>query len=217
MAAAASPTADATPTAEPTAAPTAEPTAAPTEEPTAAPVTLPTEAPNFALSRAAPLGFEAAGEWLRDAAISRGTGEISISSEQARSGQHALRLGYELATSGDDYVAFLAPRGYRIDNDRERRILKLWVLGDGAPLNLSAIVRDDLGEQWQVFLGEVRGTEWQQVDGFIGDTTWPSGILRNRGNGEVDFPVRLLGFLLDDATPSFSGSGAIFIDDVTAE
>jgi len=91
------------------------------------------------------------------------------------------------------------------------------VRGDGAPLMLSAIIEDNQGELWQVFLDQVSGTDWTQLDGYIGDTTWPSGILRNRGNGEVDFPVRLIGFLLDDATPSFIGTGAIYLDDVTAE
>jgi pSer/pThr/pTyr-binding forkhead associated (FHA) protein len=210
------PTAEPTATAEPAA--TSEPTAAPTETPAAQPVALPTELPNFTISRSTPLGFEALGEWLRDDRNSRGTGESAISDEQARSGQYALRLAYDFATSGDDYVIFTTPRAVPIANDRERRFFKVWVLGDGATLNLSALIQDNEGEMWKVFLGEISGTEWQQLDGFIGDTTWPSGVIAgSAGNGQVDFPVRLRGLHLDDATPSFTGAGAVFLDDITVE
>lgn len=210
-----------TPTIAPTAtdepAPTAEPTAAPTEPPTATPATLPTEAPNFTISRSTPLSFEALGDWLRDDRNSRSAGEIAVSADQAHSGSYSLRLAYDFPGSGDDYVMFRAPRAFRIANDRERRFLKLWVLGDGAPLNLSAIIEDNEGELWKVYLGEVSGREWQQLDGYIGDTSWPAGLYGNRGNGVVDYPVRLRGLHLDDVTSSFVGAGAIHIDDVTVE
>ena len=214
-------TATTTPTVAPTATdelpPTAEPTAAPTEPPTATPIALPTESPNFTISRSTPLSFEALGDWLRDDRNSRSAGEIAVSADQARSGSYSLRLAYDFPGSGDDYVMFRAPRAFRIANDRERRFLKLWVLGDGAALNLSAIIEDSEGELWKVYLGEVSGSEWQQLDGYIGDTTWPAGIYGNRGNGVVDYPVRLRGFHLDDVTSSFVGAGAIHIDDVTVE
>ena len=214
-------TATTTPTIAPTAtdepAPTAEPTAAPTEPPTVTPATLPTEAPNFTISRTTPLGFEALGDWLRDDRNSRSAGEIAVSADQAHSGSYSLRLAYDFPGSGDDYVMFRAPRAFRIANDRERRFLKLWVLGDGASLNLSAIIEDSEGELWKVYLGEVSGSEWQQLDGYIGDTTWPAGLYGNRGNGVVDYPVRLRGLHIDDVTSSFVGTGAIYIDDVTVE
>lgn len=195
----------------------AAPTAAPTETPAPAAVVLPTAAPGFVISRDSALGFETAGEWLRDAVYSRAEGDAAITAAQFHGGAHALQLAYDFASSGDDFVIFQSADGYRLDDDRERRILRVWVRGDGAPLMLSAIIEDNQGELWQVFLDQVSGTDWTQLDGYIGDTTWPSGILRNRGNGEVDFPVRLIGFLLDDATPSFIGTGAIYLDDVTAE
>ena len=219
------PTVEATATTAPTLAPTAtdeppptaEPTAAAAEPPTATPVALPTEAANFTISRSTPLSFEALGDWLRDDRNSRSAGEIAISADQAHSGSYSLRLAYDFPGSGDDYVMFRAPRAFRIANDRERRFLKLWVLGDGAALNLSAIIEDSEGELWKVYLGEVSGSEWQQLDGYIGDTTWPAGIYGNRGNGVVDYPVRLRGLHLDDVTSSFVGAGAIHIDDVTVE
>jgi len=195
----------------------ATPTDAPTETPTPAPVALPTAAPGFVISRDSALGFETAGAWLRDATYSRAAGDAAITAEQFHGGANALQLAYDFASSGDDFVIFQTADGYRLDDDRERRILRVWVRGDGAPLMLSAIIEDNQGELWQVFLDQVSGTDWTQLDGYIGDTTWPSGVLRNRGNGEVDFPVRLVGFLLDDATPSFIGAGAIYLDDVTAE
>jgi hypothetical protein len=212
-------TAEATATTAPTAeaSATAEPTVAPTEPATVTPVALPTEAPNFTISRSTPLSFEALGDWLRDDRNSRSAGEIAVSADQAHSGSYSLRLAYDFPGSGDDYVMFRAPRAFRIANDRERRFLKLWVLGDGATLNLSAIVEDNEGELWKVYLGEVGDSEWQQLDGYIGDTSWPSGIYGNRGNGVVDFPVRLRGLHVDDVTSSFVGAGAIYIDDVTVE
>ena len=211
-----SPTVEPTEAAAPEETATPEPTAAPTELPTSA-AALPTEAPNFAISRDTPLSFEAAGDWLRDDRDSRSAGEIAISAEQARSGSHSLRLAYEFSGSADDYVIFLAPRAFRIANDRERRFLKVWVLGDGATLNLSAIIEDDEGELWKVYMGEISSTEWQQLDGYIGDMTWPSGVYGNAGNGQVDFPVRLRGLHLDDVTSSFAGAGAVYLDDLTVE
>ncbi len=195
----------------------ATPTDTPTETPAPALVALPTTSPGFVINRDSVLGFETAGEWLRDAVYSRAEGDAAITAEQFHGGAHALQLAYDFASSGDDFVIFQSANGYRLDDDRERRILRVWVRGDGAPLMLSAIIEDNQGELWQVFLDQVSGTDWTQLDGYIGDTTWPSGILRNRGNGEVDFPVRLIGFLLDDATPSFIGAGTIYLDDVTAE
>jgi len=195
----------------------AAPADAPTETPAPAAVALPTGAPGFVISRDSALGFETAGAWLRDAVYSRAEGDSAISAEQFHGGANALQLTYDFASSGDDFVIFQTADGYRLDDDRERRILRVWVRGDGAPLMLSAIIEDNQGELWQVFLDQVNGTDWTQLDGYIGDTTWPSGILRNRGNAEVDFPVRLIGFLLDDATPSFIGAGTIYLDDVTAE
>lgn len=220
------PTETTAPTTEPTQAPTEAATTAPAETvaptaeaatPTAEPVALPTEVANFEISRATPLSFEALGEWLRDNANSRSDGTMTISNEQAHSGSYAVRLGYDFPTSGDDYVAFAATRPYRIANDRERRFLKVWALGDGRRMNLSAIVTDREGEFWKVFLGEISGTEWVQLDGYIGDATWPSGVIGAQMSGEVEFPVRLRGFLLDDADPSVSGTGAVFLDDVTVE
>jgi hypothetical protein len=205
----------AAPTDEPTIAPTAEPVA--TDEPTAEPVALPTEAANIEISRASPLSFEALGEWLRDSGSSRADGALSVSKEQARSGDYALRLEYDFPGASDDFVVFQAARPYRIANDRERRFLKVWALGDGSRLNLSAIIVDREGELWKVFLGEVSGTEWQQLDGYIGDTNWPSAVYGGLKNGEVDFPVRLRGFHLDDTESNFAGAGAIYLDDVTVE
>lgn len=219
------------PTAMPTAAATATPTVAPTStstpEPTSEPTTvieptpevaaIPTETSNFEISRASVLSFEALGEWLRDSGSSRADGALSISDEQAHSGAYALRLEYDFPGTTDDFVVFQAARPYRVANDRERRFLKVWALGDGSRLNLSAIVVDREGELWKVFLGEVSGTDWQQLDGYIGDTNWPSSLYGNRGNGVVDYPVRLRGFHLDDADSAFAGAGAIYIDDVTVE
>jgi len=178
---------------------------------------MPTEASNIEISRASALSFEALGEWLRDSGSSRADSALSISNEQAHSGAYSLRLEYDFPGVTDDFVAFQAARPYRVANDRERRFIKLWVLGDGSRLNLSAIVSDREGELWKVFLGEVSGTEWQQLEGYIGDTSWPSAIYGNRGNGTVDYPVRLRGLHLDDADSAFAGAGAIYIDDVTVE
>ena len=212
----------ATDEAAPTEQPTDEPTAAPTEPPTSQastpePVALPTDTPDFVISRDSALGFETAGEWQRNDVYSSAAGDIAITADQSHGGANALQLTYDFPSSGDDFVIFETADGYRISSDRERRILRAWVRGDGASLLLSALIEDKQGELWQVFLDQVSGTEWTQLDGYIGDTTWPSGVLRNRGNSEVDFPIRLIGFLVDDATPSFVGAGTIYVDDVTAE
>ena len=212
-----SPTAEPVVAAAPEATATTEPTAAPTEPPTPEATVLPTLSPTFAISRDTPLGFEAEGEWVRDDGNSRAPGEVAVSADQARSGDNALRLSYDFSSTGDDFVIFLTPRGMRIDSSGDRRILKLWALGDGSRLNLSAILEDNEGELWKVFMGEIAGTEWQQLDGLIGDTSWPSGVFLTPRNGELDFPVRLRGFHLDDTTPSFIGAGAVYLDDVTVE
>ena len=214
-------TAEATATPEPTATTgsTATGEATATTESVAAAAelsALPTLAPNFAISLDTPLGFETQSEWLRDG-NSRAEGEASLSGEQVRGGRAALRLAYDFPGTGDDYVIFLTPRGVPIDSTGDERFIKVWALGDGARLNLSAILEDAEGELWKVFMGEIDGTEWQRLEGYIGDTNWPSGVFLTPRNGELDFPVRLRGFHLDDATPDFIGAGAVFLDDVTVE
>ncbi len=205
----------------PTEAATTAPTETPTptaELPTATPeaIALPTLPANFEISRANPLSFEALGEWLRDERGSRAAGTMTVSDEQARTGAYAVRLEYDFP-GADDYVTFQAARPYRIANDRERRFFKVWALGDGPRMNLSAIVTDSEGELWKVFLGEISGTEWQQLQGYIGDVNWPSRVLSSGLSGEVEYPVRLVGFHLDDVDAAFVGAGAIYLDDVTVE
>jgi len=229
-AAAAAPT-DA-PTAEPTPAPTS--TAAPTSAPTAtnepatatvAPVVEPATAPATAVaavgngcdsgSNATTLGantsldFENCGRWQRG---DEANGTFGQSTEQARSGDHSAALNYDFETADNDYVLFQQQHAI----DGEANVIRVWVYGDGSGHYLNAWIIDQAGETWQVPLGRITHKGWKEMEGTIATgQAWPWIHISGPDNGAVDYPIRFRGLVLDDLNPDYTGSGTIYLDDLS--
>ena len=157
-----------------------------------------------------PLGFESFGTW------SIGTeqnGSFTQSGEQAYSGGSSAKLSYSFPTEENDYVVFMQFNEMVGTPDT----LSVWVYGDGSGHFLNAWIQDDDGQTWQVPLGQVTHSGWAQLSGRIDvDQGWPWTHISGNNNDVVDYPIRFRGFVLDDGSNSYTGDGAIYLDDLTA-
>jgi hypothetical protein len=69
---------------------------------------------------------------------------------------------------------------------------------------------------WQVPLGRVGSAGWKQMAGTIATgQAWPWTHISGPGNGQVDYPIKFYALVLDDSTDAYSGSGTIYIDDLS--
>ena len=211
--------AEAPPTEEPTTEPTEEPTAAPTEEPTAAPTSpTPTATRGSATSGSGSnttalgpgaLDFEAFGTWQRG---DQENGTLTQSTAQAHSGSRSAALEYDFATAGNDYVVFTQEHAIT----GEPNLLRLWVYGDGSGHYLNAWIVDAGGQTWQVPFGRVTHRGWQQMEGRIEvGQKWPWTPISGPDNGQVNYPIRFRAFVFDDFPDTFTGTGTIYLDDLT--
>ncbi|MDJ0756310.1 MAG: protein kinase [Ardenticatenaceae bacterium] len=213
-AAAADPNRESTATPSPTAeAEIEQPTtiAAPSETPTLTPSPTSSQATGPASSGGGlPLTFDggAFGIWVRG---DEPNGEISQASNISRSGQ-AARIDYQFISTANDYVVFLQNNPV----SGEPNQIQVWVYGDGSGHFLNAWIRDSEGQTWQVPFGRVTHNGWQQMTGVIDtEQDWPWTHISGNNDEEVDYPITLRGFVLDDISDSYSGSGSIYLDDVT--
>lgn len=222
-------------TAAPTEAPTVRPTAAPTRAPTAtsqpptptvAPTAEPTVAPTATTAVVAENGcdsgsntttlgadtsldFENCGRWQRG---DEANGSLAQSTAQARSGDYSAALSYDFETADNDYVLFQQQHAI----DGEANVIRVWVYGDGSGHFLNAWITDQAGETWQVPLGRVTHQGWKQMEGSIATgQPWPWIHISGPDNGTVDYPIRFRGLVLDDLNPDYTGSGTIYLDDLS--
>ena len=209
---------------EPTAAATAEPTAAPTDEPTARPTRAATATATpaggssgtfgagsntVALGPGGGLDFENFGLWTRG---DQDNGTLTQSTAQARSGNRSAALEYDFATADNDYVVFIQPH----DIEGQPNQLRLWVNGNGSGHYLNAWIVDADNERWSVPFGRVTHQGWKEMIGRIDeDQKWPWGRVGGNGNNAVDYPIRFYALVLDDSPDTFTGTGTIYLDDLT--
>lgn len=194
---------------------TAEPSAtpSPTETPTPTPKT--TSAPK---KTAVPSGepgviadFETFGTWRRG---DEPNGTFTQSGVRVHEGSYAGKLAYDFRTSGNDYVVFLGT--HSIGGQPAR--ITAWVYGDGSGHFLNAWIREKGGQVWQVPLGRVTHSGWQQMQGFLDVTQeWPWTHIDGPNNGKIDYPVSFYALILDDNPDPYSGKGTIYIDDLRAD
>jgi len=157
-----------------------------------------------------PNGFENFGTWRRG---SQDNGTFTQSSEQAHSGGSSGKLSYDFPGADNDYVVFLQLNDIKGTPDA----LQAWVYGDGVGHYLNTWIVDDDGQTWQIPMGNVTHTGWKQMTGRIDvDQKWPWTHISGPDNGRVDYPITFRAFVLDDYSASYSGSGEIFIDDLSA-
>ncbi len=157
-----------------------------------------------------PMGFESFGTWRRG---DQDNGSFTQSGEQAHSGGNSAKLSYDFPSTDNDYVVFLQLNDISGSPDA----LQAWVYGDGVGHYLNAWVLDSDGQTWQVPLGNISHTGWKQVTGRIATgQDWPWTHISGPDNGQVDYPLTFRAFVLDDVNAGYSGSGEIFIDDLSA-
>lgn len=200
----AEPLAEATVTPTPTTTPTKTPSVTPT--PTKkAPVALPP----------APLGvfqdFESQSAWKRG---DQPYGEFTRSGSQVHSGSYAGQLSYNFPTPDNDYVVFLQNRPLA----GRPNAISAWVYGDGSGHFLNVWFKDANGQSWGMTMGTVDHTGWQEMIAFLDPgQPWPSGHISGPDNGAIDYPITFQALVLDDGSDTYSGRGAIYIDDLNSQ
>lgn len=202
-----SPSPSSTPTPGYTSTPMPNPTATPSPRPTATPA--PTQPP--ATTRPGTLfDFESAVNWRRG---DQPNGTLMQSNQQVHSGQSSAQLDYSFPTAGNDFVVFLNA----VALSGQPNAIGAWVYGDGAGHFFNVWIKDSGGQVWQVPLGRATGPGWRQLVGYIATgQAWPWAHISGPDNGQVDYPIQFYALVLDDTPDTFSGSGTIYIDDITA-
>lgn len=204
-----------TSTSSPTASPSATATAMPipTEEPTVTPTTGSSQV-RTSLSAAPPgifQDFESAGSWRRG---DQPYGEFSRTSAKHFSGSFAGQLDYNFPTTENDFVVFSQPRALA----GEPKAISAQVYGDGAGHFLNVWIKDSAGQVWGMSFGQIEHTGWQEMTALLDPgQPWPSGHISGPDNGQIDYPISFEALVLDDGNDGFSGSGTIYIDNLTSQ
>jgi len=189
---------------------TTPPTATP--PPTAPPANpAPTKPPVPSGEPGVIASFENFGTWKRG---DQPNGTFTQSNAQVHQGSYSGKLDYTFNTSGNDYVVF--QQAHSIAGQPTR--ITAWVYGDGSGNFLNVWIKDQAGQVWQVPLGTITHTGWQQMVGVLDvNQAWPWTHISGPDNGAIDYPVSFLALVLDDKPDSFTGSGTIYIDDLRAD
>lgn len=211
-----------TETATSTRAPTATQRAIVTVQPTSTPVPSNTPSPTpislvslISLSQrgsGVPLAFENPAAWMLS-----GNAQATIidesNSSRVHEGDSSLQVSYSFMTPDDDYIVFS-----QLNNvPGTPNTFHVWVYGDGSGHFLNGLIVDRDNEIWQMPFGQIFHRGWQQMAGYVvEDQAWPWQILENPANGQVNYPLRFLGFVLSDYADQFAGEGTIYIDELTA-
>jgi hypothetical protein len=137
---------------------------------------------------------------------------LTQSTAQSQSGSRSAALAYDFPTADNDYVVFIQ----RHDIQGTPNQLRLWVHGDGSGHYLNAWIVDADNETWSVPFGRVTHTGWKQMTGLIdADQPWPWGRVSGSGNNAVDYPIRFYALTLDDLANDYTGTGTLYLDDLT--
>jgi hypothetical protein len=153
------------------------------------------------------LSFEQWGRWKRG---DQPYGELTQTEEQVQSGNYAAKLAYDFVDATDDFVVFLNPLAI----EGQPTAIEAWVYGDGSGHYVNVWIQDADGQVWSVHLGPVGLGSWQKLVGTIDpNRSWPSGHVSGPDNGQIDYPVRFYGIVLDrpDTGPR---TGQVYIDDI---
>ncbi len=227
------PTATATPTQPPTTTPTASPTASgpiateatPTSSPTFTPTStrISSPTPSVTPTRAEPkpsptsgptrqpgviTDFETFGVWNRG---DEPNGTFTQSRAQSHQGSYSGMLAYDFDTVENDYVVFLQSQPI----SGQPTSITAWVYGDGSGHFLNLWIEDKGGQVWQVPLGRITHTGWQQMIGTLDvSQDWPWAHISGPDNGKIDYPISFEGLVLDDNPDPFAGKGTLYIDDL---
>ena len=153
--------------------------------------------------------FEQFGTWKRG---DEPYGTFAQAFDQVYSGSYSGQLSYGFPTGGNDYVVFRRT----IPMGGAGMALTAWVYGDNSGHFLNAWVKDAGGEIWSFPFGQIKHTGWQQMTApldVLGD--WPTTHISGPANLVLDHPINFHAFVLDDIPDTYSGSGVIYIDDLS--
>ncbi len=157
-----------------------------------------------------PLTFESFGNWVRG---NENNGAIVSTGERVHGGAAAARICYNFPTESNDYVVFLQFNAI----SGSPNALQLWVYGDGTGHYFNIWIQDSDSQTWQVPMGRLTHTGWQQMTGFIQTgQVWPWQAISGTDNGIVDYPIQFRAFVIDDRPDTFTGESIIYVDDLTA-
>jgi hypothetical protein len=155
--------------------------------------------------------FESFGTWKRG---DQANGTFTQSSAQVHQGSKSGKLDYQFGTAGNDYVIFQQAHALA----GQPAYITAWVYGDGSGHFFNAWIKDKAGQVWQVPLGTVSSTGWQQMIGVLyAGQPWPWAHISGPDNGAIDYPVSFVALVLDDKPDTYSGSGTIYVDDLRAD
>ena len=153
--------------------------------------------------------FEQFGTWKRG---DEPYGTFAQAFDQVYSGSYSGQLSYSFPTGGNDYVVFRRT----IPMGGAGMALTAWVYGDNSGHFLNAWVKDAGGEIWSFPFGQIKHTGWQQMTAPLDVLgAWPTNHVSGPANGMLDYPASFYAIVLDDAPDISSGSGVIYIDDLS--
>jgi hypothetical protein len=157
------------------------------------------------------LPFDDASGW--GAPFPIGKPPIVASRAQVHGGSGAGQITYQFTSADNDYVAF--PRSANTPLPASTTRLGLWVYGDGSGHMLQVRIVDEQGEVLQYRLGYIGTPGWQflstSLTGEVEDGNRITG-----GNGRLDGALRLKELIIDDNPNTATGSGTLYVDDLTA-
>ena len=188
------------------------PSDTPTPSATATHTATPTKRPPTPTSRPGVIAdFESFGTWKRG---DQPNGSFVQSAAQVHEGSYAGQLDYHFDTAGNDFVVFVQAHSLA----GQPASITAWVYGDGSGHFFNVWIKDQASEVWQVPLGRVTHTGWQQMVGILDvNQPWPWAHISGPDNGTIDYPVSFYALALDDGADTFTGSGTIYVDELRYE
>ena len=138
------------------------------------------------------------------------------SSEQVAEGKKSLMVKYEnlpgVQATGEHFIVLKRPRAASIPG--KPSALQAKVFGNKDNIFLNLWIRDAKGEVWQFTFGQINHAGWQtMVLPLDVNDDWPVGVVQNKGNGKLDYPLALLGLVVDN-TQGRAISDTIYLDDL---
>jgi len=181
------------------------PTPSPSATATKRPPPTPTNEPGVIAD------FERFGTWKRG---DQPNGTFVQSTAEVHQGSYAGQLDYHFDTVGNDFVVFVQARSLAGHPTN----ITAWVYGDGSGHFFNVWIKDQAGQVWQVPLGRVSHSGWQQMVGKLDvNQPWPWASVSGPDNGAIDYPLSFYALVLDDAPDTYTGSGTIYVDELRYE
>jgi serine/threonine protein kinase len=156
-----------------------------------------------------PIQFENDDSWLVETE-GGASGSLTISDEEQASGESSGRLDYVFESAANDRLILVQENTI---SSNTSIALTAQVFGDGMGHELSAIIIDSEGEEWETTFGAMSHTGWafQSASLTAGNMTHLSGP----DDGQLDQPLTFHALVFSDASDTINGAGTIYIDSVS--